>query len=103
MHAQRLIGVAKQCLPLCLIICSDIISSSECDEGVLNSIRSALPMYSERAVNVISERVANVLGLCLFNSIRNALSMYSERVVNTPRTFGARCEFFETIGTAYVR
>ena len=38
---------------------------------------------------------------CLFNSIRSAFPMYSERVVNTHRTFGARGESFETVGTAY--
>ena len=58
-------------------------------------------MYSVRALNVISERVANVLGTFLFNYIRSALPMYSERVVNTPKTFGARCESIETVGMAY--
>ena len=59
-----------------------------------DAIRGALPMYSARALNVISERVANVLGHeansfkrfatrpeC-YERIHNALPMYSVRVVN---------------------
>ena len=38
-----------------------------------------------------------------FQKIRNAPRMYSVRVVNTTNTFGARCESFETVGTAYGR
>ena len=69
----------------------------------MNSIWSACCQCIQCALNVISERVANVLGACLFNYIRSALPMYSERVVNTPNTFGACCESFDTVGTAYGR
>ena len=70
--------------------------------GFFNAL-TACREHSERDPNVISERVANVLGACLFNSIWRALPMYSERVMNTPKTFGACCESFETVGPAYAR
>ena len=59
-----------------------------------DAIRGALPMYSARALNVISERVANVLGheansfkrfatrTECFERIHNALPMYSVRALN---------------------
>ena len=62
------------------------------------------PMYSERECDFgARSECFGGMPWCLCNSIRSALPMYSERVVNTPKTFGARCESFETVGTAYGR
>ena len=92
-----------------------------------DAIRGALPMYSARALNVISEHVANVLGheansfkrfatrTECFERIHNALPMYSVRALNVIsdrvanvlgheansfKRFATRTECFERIHNA---
>ena len=51
----------------------------------------------ERVLVAYSKYSMYGVSICV-GSIHNALRIHWERVVNSPKTFGARCESFETVG-----